>query len=158
MHLADTFPHHTSCTQKVTQLSYKHLSMPTGMSQKQTGGCSSVRLLHTYHEGNSSRKLYLKSPLALHPICNTATDTPVTYQLHSQPSCHLLTLLLKCVCTWRTQSYAHCNRNVLAAHRPFSLEALHSPVEDCQVTLPPHNHTWTNNRSCVYLSLKTVEL
>jgi len=41
-HLVDTFPLHMSCTQKLTQLGYKHLSMPNGISQKQTGGCSST--------------------------------------------------------------------------------------------------------------------
>jgi hypothetical protein len=44
------------------------------------------------HEDNSSRELHLKFPLALHPISNRATDTPVTYQLHSQPPCHSYTV------------------------------------------------------------------
>jgi len=44
------------------------------------------QMYDTQHEDDSSRKLYLKSPLAIHPISNRAKDTPVTYQLHSQPS------------------------------------------------------------------------
>ena len=68
MHLADTFPHHTSCTHKVTQLSYKHLSMPTGMSQKQTSGCSSGRLLQstkcmTHNMKTTAAENYTWNPL-----------------------------------------------------------------------------------------------
>jgi hypothetical protein len=82
----------------------------------------------TKHEDNSIRKLYLKSPLALQAISNRATNTPVTYQLHSQPPCQLLTLLLE-VCVYVTHTeLCSSNRNVFAAHCPCSLQALHSPV------------------------------
>lgn len=97
MRLADTFPRHMSCTQKETQLTYKHLSMPTGMSQKQTGGCSSVRLLHstkcmTHNMKTTAAENYTWNPLL------PSTLFPTEQQTLLRPISCIPNLPVTCLC------------------------------------------------------------
>lgn len=118
-HLADTFPRHTSCTQKVTQPSYKHLSMPTGMSQKQTSGCSSATLLHSTKCVTQNMKTTASENYTSNPLL-PSKQFPTEQQTLLWPISCIPSLLVNClrycwkyVCMWRTQSYAQATEMYL---------------------------------------------
>jgi len=122
MHLADIFPHHTSCTQTVTQLSYKHLSMPTGMSQKQTGGCSSARLLHstkcmTHNMKTTAAENYTWNPLLPSTLFPTEQHT-LLWPISCIPN-----LPVTCLC----YCWSMCVRDVhRAMHTATEMYLLHT--------------------------------
>lgn len=150
MHTVDTSLCHTFCTQRVTQLSYQHLSMPHYHTARMGQYCSSAALLLTTKctthdmETTEVENYSSKSPLPppsnfqLKVICQSNKHCCDLSVLSLHTTC--LWNSFKFVCTWFTESYANCERYVTSAHFPCSLQALHSPAPHCQVCLPTHTH------------------
>jgi hypothetical protein len=119
IHLVDAFIRHVLKKQPAELQTLVHAQWNVAKTDRwlQLSQVTTLYQMHdTLHEDNSSRKLYLKPPLALHPISNRATDTPVTYQLHSS-------LPVTCLRYW----WSMCVRDVhRAMHTATEMYLLHT--------------------------------